>query len=118
MDDQPLDEPWVRALVVAGAAPGTLAAHVLIAWDDLAAIGEVAAQTLPSVIAGMAAEPSFGGEICFVLPDEFVPNTKRNRAALAAIRDRLAAAAAGQVTASGAPIVPEIRIESTGGPPR
>lgn len=111
-DDEPLDEPWVNAVVVPGSADGTEAVDVLIAWDDLGEIGETARRLLPEVARQMATSERWGGEIRFLLPDEFVPDTKRNRELVAELEETLGAdaAAIGVTAASGAPVRVRVRI--------
>jgi hypothetical protein len=103
-NDEPLEEPFVRAVVVAGDEPGTEAIHVMIAWDDLEDIERLAQEMLPDVVATACEQERFGGAITFVVPSEFLADTKANRVALARLEERLVDDATDQETPSGQPI--------------
>lgn len=115
-NDEPIEEPWVRAVVVPGDEPDTEGVDVMIAWDDMDDIAETALGLLPPLRDQLAAEPRFGGRVRFVLPVEFVGETPEVRAAAAALAERLREAAADATTASGRPWRIEVELGLQGGP--
>lgn len=99
--DEPIEEPWVRAVVVPGDEPDTEGVDVMIAWDDMDDIAETALGLLSPLRDQLASEPRFGGRLRIVLPTEFVGDTPEVRAAAEALAERLREATADAVTASG-----------------
>jgi hypothetical protein len=114
-DDEPLDQPQVQAVVVPGTAPDTEAVDVLVIWDDLAGVQDVAKQVLAVGLAEMLVEPRFAGEVRFIVPAEFIPDNRANRRAIAAMTKRLVEAVGGTTTLGGQPIVPTVSIVALGG---
>lgn len=102
-DEEPVDAPVIRAVMVAGSAPDTEAVHVLVVWDDLDEASQTVHSLLPQLQKNLGAEPRFGGELTFFLPTEFIDDTKRNRAKVQTLENMLRDEASEWRTASGRP---------------
>ena len=88
-EDDPVESPVIRAVMVAGSIPDTEAAHVLVVWDDLDEASQTIHSLLPQLEQNLKAEPRFSGELTFFLPTEFIDDTKRNRAKVTTLQNML-----------------------------
>jgi hypothetical protein len=110
---EPLEAPYVRAVVVPGSQPDTEAVDVLIAWHDLDQIAATARRVLPQVHAMMTDEPRFGGEVTFVVATDFLDEPALEiGAAAAALEQELARVAGPHPTATGKALVVKVRVQS------
>ena len=109
-EDDPIDAPVIRALMVAGTHPDTEAAHVLVVWDDLDEAADTIRRLLPQLQASLSQEPRFGGELVFFLAEEFIQATKRNRARVNELEAALRAEAADWRTLAGQPWGVSVRL--------
>jgi hypothetical protein len=100
-DDDPVESPVIRAVMVAGSAPDTEAVHVLVVWDDLDEACQTVHGLLPQLRKNLETEPRFGGELTFFLPTEFIDDTRRNRNKVQTLQNMLVSEASEWRTASG-----------------
>ncbi len=109
-DEDPIDAPVIRAVMVAGTQPDTEAAHVLVVWDELDEAADTIRRLLPQLQASLTHEARFGGELVFFLAAEFIEGTKRNRARIAQLETALRVEAADWRTSGGQPWAVSVRL--------
>lgn len=71
-DDEALDRPFLKALVVPGTMPDTEAVELFVAWVNFDEACRAVAGVLPQAHAQVGLNPKFGGEIVVIVATEFL----------------------------------------------